>query len=583
MTKSQLSRFFALALALVGLLPLVAAGAAAVSPSATSPPALMPGLPSGTNSAYLPILAGHPTFGTDLQYGVVFISSAEAPADSQQYQNGLSLNPEWNRYPLYWFHIETNPGLFDWSAQDVVVQGDVSHNLRTNAILLGTPSFYTTGAPEYDPDDPPSRGSLILTKPQTATPVGLYDPIFTDGSDIPGPGKSINPNNVWARFVFTAVNRYKPGGVLAQTNGWPPDKGITHWEMWNEADLSFFWDGTTADYARLLKVGYLALQQADPGAQVLFGGLANNFNNLNFYADILNIYSADPLAASFDYFHDILATHSYSYAFQSWFHVDRAINAQQTHGFTKPIWLNENGVPAWDDYPGPVWDPSSGLRATQLEQAYYLIQSAFYAVYGGAEAIFQFQLYDGCGNQPAGTNFPPHNGELCDENGRLITNPDFPCAGDAYGLFRNPADALCFSQHPQPETPRHATASFKVLANNFDYVEPYWWVRRGGSDPNNGTQEWIAFYRPDTKERIIGMWALYGNDETAVLPATAASARLLFPNGTSQTIFPTNGQYTLQLPGATNQNAPWDPNLYMIGGRPLILIELDPNRVGQPG
>lgn len=535
-----------------------------------------------THSAFLPIFRANPTTAANIQYGISFISSAEAPADQVQYQNGLSLNPEWNRWPIYWFNIENSPGNYNWSAQDTAVKGDVSHNLQTNAILLGTPSFYTTGNPEFKQGDPSPRGSIFLSEPQIGTPVGLYDPIFSDGSDIPGPGKTINPSNVWARFVYAAVNRYKPGGVLAQENGWPPQAGVTHWEMWNEPDLSFFWDGTTADYARLLKVGYLATRQADAQAQVMFGGLANNSNYLNYYNDVLAIINNDPMAGPYAFFHDILATHSYSYAFRTWFHVDRAKTVQQNYGLNKPIWLNETGVPAWNDYPGPVWDPSSGLRATLQEQSHYLVQSTFYAIYGGAEGIFSFQLYDGCGNQPAGTNFPPHNGELCDANGNLITNPAFPCAGDAYGLYRNPTDAVCFSQHPQPETSRPAAATFKMLTTTLDEVEPYWWVRRGGSDPNNGTQEWMAFYRPQSQERVVGLWALYGANETAVLPATGSGAQLILPDGSSQTILPQNGHYTIQLPGATNQNAPWDPNLYMIGGRPVILIEKDINQVGAP-
>lgn len=538
---------------------------------------------AGNNLVYMPLFPARPTSAVDIHYGIVFISSAESPADAQQYQNALSLHPEWNRYPLYWFFVETSPGVYNWTTQDIAVQGDIDHNLKTNAILLGTPSFYTTAIPGVRPDTgQQTHGGLKLEAPQTGTPVGLYDPIFTDGTDIPGPGKSINPGNVWARFVFTAVNRYKPGGLLAQANNWPAGKGVTHWEMWNEPDLPFFWDGTTADYARLLKVGYLAVQQADPAAKVLFGGLANNFNYLTYYADILNIYSADPLANGYGFFHDVLATHSYSYPIQSYFHVERSRTAQLSHNLSKPIWLNETGVPAWNDYPGPVWEPTSGLRATTGEQADYLFQSAFYALYAGAEAIFSFQLYDGCGNQPAGTDFPPHNGELCDENGRLITDPAFPCAGDAYGLFRNPTDAVCFTQHPQPETARPAAATFKMLTTIFDQVEPYWWVRRTGSNPNIESQEWIAFYQPDTKQRIVGLWALYGVNETALLPATAASAQLFLPNGASQTIFPTNGHYIIQLPAATNQNAPWDPNLYMISGRPIIIVENDLSRVGQP-
>ena len=50
--------------------------------------------------------------------------------------------------------------------------------------------------------------------------------------------------------------------------------GVTHWEMWNEPDVPFFWDANQTDYARLLKVGYLATKHADPAARVIFGALA---------------------------------------------------------------------------------------------------------------------------------------------------------------------------------------------------------------------------------------------------------------------------------------------------------------------
>jgi hypothetical protein len=512
-------------------------------------------------------------------YGVNFISSAESQADEQQYQNGLATGASWNRWPIYWFNIEQSPGGFDWSAQDATVTADITHGLQINAILLGTPPFYTTDATTTALPEPPTAfsGTLALESPQAATPVGLYDPIFNDGTDIPGPGKQINESNVWARFVYTAVNRYKPGGVMAQANNWPAGTGVTHWEMWNEPDLLWFWDGTVADYARLLKVGYLTAKQADSSAQILFGALANNFEHLTYYDDVLSIYAGDPLAAGHQYFHDILATHSYFYAWQSWYHVWRAGIAMAAHGLDKPIWLNETGVPAWDDYPGPIWDPKSGLRATVNEQADFAIQSAFYATYAGADAIFHFQLYDGCGNQPQGTDFPPHNGELCDENGRLIGNPDFPCAGDANGLYRNPTDVACFTQHPQPETPRPNFTAFQVLTSYVTGVEPLWRMRPGNDDPVNGPQEWIALYRPSSSERVLGMWARFGQAETAVVPATnsAGSGLLITPDGVTQKVTAVDGTYILSLPAATNQNAPWDPMLYPIGGRPLILIERD--------
>lgn len=521
------------------------------------------------------------TLSTRPAYGVNFITSAEEPADAQQYENGLATGAGWNRWPMYWSYTEQSEGNFVWGAIDTAVHGDVTYGLQTNAILLATPGFYMTGAPSPQRTHPPvPPGPLALEAPQTATPVGLYDPIFSDGTDIPGPGKNINPNNKWARFVFLAVERYKPGGFLAQQNNWPTGAGVTHWEIWNEPDFSFFWDGTYADYARLLKVAYLTIEQFDPEAQVIFGGLSNinltTVANPDFYNDVMALYDGDPLAGTYHYFHDILATHSYFYAWNSWYHVWRAGNTLAERGLHKPIWLNENGVPAWSDYPGPVWDPYSPYRATLSEQADYMIQSALYSTFAGADAIFHFQLYDGCGNQPAGTDFPPHNGELCDGSGHL-PGTNIPCAGDAHGLFRNPADAVCFRQHPFPESARPTFDSYRVLTTYFTDVEPLWRLRPGSNDPYNGPQEWIAFYQPDTQSRLLGMWARFGQVETAVVPTTNQSGQglLIAPDGSEQPVQAQDGFFSLSLPAATNRNAPWDPTLYAIGGRPYLLIEQD--------
>jgi hypothetical protein len=515
---------------------------------------------------WLPMVFGAQPVNESPIYGVNFVSSPEDPADDQQYQNGLSSGATFNRWPMYWHSIEQKAGVFDWSRVDPVVSSDLGKGLGINAILLGTPGIYATELASFrDAGRDERRGPYRLTAAQAATPVGLHSPVFSDGSDVPGFGKTINPDNVWARFVFRSVERYRPGGVLAQLERWPAGRGIRHWEIWNEPDLPWFWDSSLDDYARLLKVGYLAVKQADPAAYVLFGALANNFEWLSYYDEVLAIYDHDPLAPAHDYYHDVLATHSYFYAWQSWLHVYRALGTMEDHGLDKPVWLNENGVPAWDDYPGPVWDPSSPLRATMEEQANYIIQSAFYAAFAGADAIFHFQLYDGCGNQPQGSDFPPHGGALC---GVLDV-----CAGDAHGLFRNPTDAACFTQHPAPETARPNLVAFQVLTTHLTDIEPLWRLRPGGSDPYNGPQEWIAFYRKASDERIVGLWARFGDDEVAELEAVSGEALAVYPDGSREKIYPDGGSYRIRLPGATNQNAPWDPTLYPIGGRPVIVVE----------
>jgi hypothetical protein len=504
-----------------------------------------------------------------LEYGLDFISAADFPAGEERYQKAIATGAGWNRWPLYWYNVQSgsdpNPASWNWSYGDTVVNADLAHGLETELILLGTPDFYSTaGDPaiplpdvggRIDDRDASLQGDYWISS-QASPPAGLYESVFADGSDVPAPGKTINANNHWAWFVYHTVDHYSA-------------LGITHWEIWNEEDYAFFWSGTPGEYARLLKVAYLAAKHADSGAQILFGGLAN-FQQPNFLADVLNVFSSDPLAPSYNWFFDILATHSYAYAWESWYHVWRAGRSLDNYGLTKPIWLNESGSPAWDDYPGPTWDPDSGYRSTMDEGAAYVIQSAMYAKYAGADVVFHFQLYDDCGNYPAGTDFPPLFGDPADFC--QIYNP---CAGDAFGLVRNPTDAQCFTQHPSPDTPRPGYNAYQALTTHLTQVEPLWRQRPGGDDPYNGPQEWIAFYRPSTGERVLGMWARFGENETAVVPATSTGGVLIDRSGMATPVTPVDDTYTFLLQRATNQNLDHAPDVYAIGGPPLILVETD--------
>lgn len=535
---------------------------------------LLTGLAEGgslpTSRVMLPLVfrqIARPSTGKD-EYGLDFISSADAPADEARYQRASASGAGWNRWPLYWYNVEPNAdGVFNWSYGDQVVAQDLDHGLRTELILMGTPAGYATGGSADVP--PPQVGlrpsdwstardiSLALVSATSTTPQGLYAPVFTDGTDTPGADKTVNPENRWARFVFEVIKHYRP-------------RGVTHFEIWNEQDYSFFWTGTVADYARLLKVAYLAGEQSDLGAVILFGGLAN-FEQPDFLKDVLAIYETDSLAPDYNWFFDVLATHSYSTAWQSWYHVYRASGTLNSHGLEKEIWLNESGSPAWNDYPGPTWDSSSAYRSTMDEGAAYVIQSALYAKFAGASRVFHFQLYDDCGNCPAGSDFPPDSPELCVEGGSSCL-----CAGDAFGLYRNRTDAACYRQHPAPDTPRPVFKAFRVLIDYMGGLEPLWRTRPGGTTPYNGTQEWIAFYRPATRQRVLALWSLVGTSQTAVVTAVGTSAVLVDHEGTATTLAPIDGTYTLQLEPATNQNSAPPPGYdYAIGGPPLILIETD--------
>lgn len=169
-----------------------------------------------------------------------------------------------SREGFIWRHFEpekpgVQPTLGDFD--DVVNRLDRA-GIAMQAMVTETPLWATT-APNPDPKNPASYKS--------APPRGLHAPIFTDGTDTPGPGKQVNPDNTWARVVHRMVTRYQGQ--------------VRYWQMWNEpdypkgdqkaafGDLKRSWFGSVDDYVRLLKVGHTLVKWIDPQAQVVTGGI----------------------------------------------------------------------------------------------------------------------------------------------------------------------------------------------------------------------------------------------------------------------------------------------------------------------
>jgi hypothetical protein len=230
----------------------------------------------------------------------------------------------------------------------------------------------------------------------------------------------------------------------------------------------------------------------------------------------------------------------------------------------KPIFVNESGLNVWNDYPGPVWTTTSEQRlklGTAEQQAWFFIQSTAYAWAEGADVVFFHQLYDDCGDQAPGTNFPPNNGELC-ANGSA-------CFGDAWGLFRNNANAICYSQHPNPGTPRPAATAYRLLAQVFG-TEPF----TNGDVTRADGLTIISFDRPNTQERIRVIWNRQFETNTAILPAEGRGATL-YTLLTVNNIAPVDGAYRLELKPAQPDNFPdLEPgDRSAVGGEPVILVE----------
>jgi hypothetical protein len=247
---------------------------------------------------------------------------------------------------------------------------------------------------------------------------------------------------------------------------------------------------------------------------------------------------------------DAVASHSYSWARQTYNYLLQDRQRLDGYGFTNVrLWLTETGLPVCDDPPYVFC--TSAYRGTMSEQADYLIQTAAWATWLQTEKIVWFQLFDDCGN-----------------DGHY----------DAFGLVRNPSSMPACPLTARDGSPRLAYQTFNVARQYLTGVQIYWRDRRTGTttDWTNGNQEILAFKRPATGQRVVTMWTRKNIADTVILTATSTSALLIMPNGSSQTITPVNGVYSITLPAATNYSTPTNDGSAAIGGSPRILVELDP-------
>ena len=226
--------------------------------------------------------------------------------------------------------------------------------------------------------------------------------------------------------------------------------------------------------------------------------------------------------------------------------------------------MNETGISVWNDYPGPVWATEAQYRqrlATTRQQAHFLIMSAAFAWSKGADKVFYHQLYDDCGTQAAGTDFPAHAGELC--NGNI-------CHGDAFGLYRNPGDAICYSQHPLANTPRPVAFAFRTLADVFGN-QPFAPVSL------NGLYDAVTtiIFRRGSGERITVVWNNTFEHRTHTLTAFASTAIAHHIGGESATIRASDGVYSIDLKPASDFSYPdlESNRISAIGGEPIIVVE----------
>lgn len=424
----------------------------------------------------------------------------------------------WDRFDFSWPRLEPQDNVWDnnvLAAYDDLV--DDLHNAGIQnivGILLWTPDWAATGG---------TQGIQVFSFGRR--PEGWYAPTSRllmapqAVSAASSPPRGLD--NPWSPTNFNG--NYWARFVYTVVSLYR--ERVKYWEIWNEPEWSYFWTGTSTDYTRLLKVGYQATKAACPDCKVLFGGL-HYWANRNYYRWVLNQINQDPEAPSNNYFFDIMSVHLYSRSSNTYDEIANIRGGMTTYNVgDHPIWLTETGVPVWDDDsvdPNPV---EYDYAATQEEAAAYLIQSYANAWAAGVERYFFFRTND-------------------------------VDMGEYFGLIRNDLSL------------RPAYFAYQVATTYL--ISPTFTTRQVTGGAINVT----LWGTPRGKASVL--WNPTPTDTVYTLAAARPTATLVYRRGDTQTLTAVDSAYTIPLPGAT-ANLVSDPDDYIIGGDPVIVIESETN------
>jgi len=420
----------------------------------------------------------------DPRFGAV-----EAFYDSQAAQD---LNLGWERILFYWAELQSSQNA-DWNifqVQDGWLADAAKHGRQVVGLIEKTPQWATDG------------------RLGTGVPRGLYLPID-------------DPNNSWAGFVRTLVKRYAGR--------------IDHWIIWNEPDVQapdfgVQFDGTVADYYRLVKVAYQVAKQENPNAVIHLAGLTyyhdTEHHRPAYLQRFINEARKDPTSVAQHYYFDIATLHIY-------FNSDEVYNVTQImrnilrqNGLKQPLWINETNAQPSNDPLNPWRDPTHIVSLDQ--QADFLVESFAMGLAAGADRLAVYKLID---VPPPLPGWPP--------DGLIRSN----------GSHRPAYDAL------------------KTITTYFRNTRSARLVRTGSTDI-------VTLDRGSQTTRI--MWARSASSVTLSLPALTQQAILVAVDGTTRPITAIGNRYKFTLPGAKCDDPTYG---CAVGGSPIILIEDTPARI----
>jgi hypothetical protein len=338
-----------------------------------------------------------------------------------------------------------------------------------------------------------------------------------------------HPENYWGRFVRQVVEMYRGK--------------IDKWIVWNEPDITpdapnaayFIWAGTPADYYQLLKVAYLNAKAANPSAQVLTAGVTYwtdiHLGREQWFSRFLSVVAGDASARDHNQYFDAVALNLYTspqnlYTVPNLYH-----QLMQERGFDKPMWVTETNVIPHDDRVNAGTDLSvrSQMRATLEEQGDFVVQAMAMGLAAGVQKISIYKMKDADGDVV---------------NGQALLRED---------LSRRPAYGAM-----------QVAAQFFSKFDSARLFAP-------------GDLRQVVF--DSRARRVTVLWSAAPQALSVRVPV-ASDGQALFVDrtGDSYPVRAADGAFAFDLRPATANTNLDDPGIYLIGGRPMVLVELNPTQ-----
>lgn len=281
------------------------------------------------------------------------LTALDARALASEVQALKALGVEWVRYGFHWNVIQrAGRDAFDVAPVERVVQALQGAGIDILGLVAYSPPWASQGASKFHP------------------------PVVNDD---------------YARFAGRLARHFAPRGVHA-------------WEIWNEPNLAQFWAprADAAAYVDLLTRAYAAIHEADAGALVVSGGLAQPVANER-NIDALEFARALCVASARTRCLDAIGNHPYDSPrlpsdamAHNWRKMSTALPVnlrsllQQNGQPTTPIWMTEFGAPTMGKSSLRIVI-SEERQARMLEEGYRLV-----AGYAWSGPLFWYNFRDYC-------------------------------------------------------------------------------------------------------------------------------------------------------------------------------------------